>query len=449
MQHSLITPDSELYSLKNFQRVACVQGINFLRKTKSLYNACEQRLGKTAQTITILNSFPLKRGLIVAPKSVLFAWQNEFSLWGTGQTSKVITSEVELRTFSDDQFHIISYDLASRHYELVEVLARTLDKQVIIFDEAHALRYINTHRTKRLLNRVAQHFEYKIYLSATPLDKSAEELWPIFSKIMPQVFGDYTEFVTHFCHEDKTPYGTKFTGIKNDYALKEIIRSNFFLRYTKQQVEAELDEKQRQVIPLSDQYALIRSTSEQQAFELYLKLLKAAYKSGTKHIPRPPEAVTTRLRMQGLKKVPATWEFVKDLLDQNIPTVLFMKFHESIQELKNIIPKGYPYGSLSGADTAENRAEVIKQFQAGLFPLLILQIDAFNEGITLNRASTIVMGEIHPSYRVITQAEARCTKLGVKHPVVVYYPIIKSSNEAKLFKVVMQKEKIFQGMFND
>ena len=69
------------------------------------------------------------------------------------------------------------------------------------------------------------------------------DCWPIFSRILPEHFGDYWKFAYTYTKVKKTPWGDKFEGIKNADKLKELIRGNFFIRYTKDEVLKELPEK--------------------------------------------------------------------------------------------------------------------------------------------------------------------------------------------------------------
>ena len=73
-----------------------------------------------------------------------------------------------------------------------------------------------------------------------------------------------------------------------------------------------------------------------------MKYLQVAYAQKHSGIKRPPISAITKLRQQGLKKIPAIVDFCKNILDQEMPLVLFAYFKEVIEELKNSLAKYKP-----------------------------------------------------------------------------------------------------------
>jgi SNF2 family DNA or RNA helicase len=114
----------------------------------------------------------------------------------------------------------------------------------VIVDEFHNVKNRNTIRAK-LLDRMK--FKYNIYLSGTPILNRLEELWFVLSRINPDEFGNYNDYVSHYSKKKMIRivryfgrkrvyhYITKFYGGKNiDELQKKILP--FFIRRRKKEV---------------------------------------------------------------------------------------------------------------------------------------------------------------------------------------------------------------------
>src|SRR6185295_16901048 len=160
--------------------------------------------------------------LIICPAVVALVWVEEIKKWATQV---------------GNYYQIISYDKAAKEKNYSELLKKKW--LFLVTDESHYLKNPKAKRTKAILNEIWPKIPYKICLSGTPFTQSIMDCWPIFSRICPKEFGDYWAFAHRYCKVQQTPWEPKFSGVKNHEKLKEIIKSKFFFRYLKQDVEKE------------------------------------------------------------------------------------------------------------------------------------------------------------------------------------------------------------------
>lgn len=413
----------ELYP---FQVEAVAKTVGFLRETGAVYNASEMGLGKTAVTIRAIEEVVPKGAnvLVICPAVVTLVWQEEIKKWSNG---------------AGNNYFVISYDKAAKekYYADIEVM----DWDFLILDEAHYLKNLQALRTKSILKYIWPKVRYKICLSGTPMTQSVMDMWPIISKISPENFGDYWDFAKSYTNIVRIPWGPKykFEGVKNHEKLKTIIKSKFFFRYTKEEVLKDLPDKTYQCIPLGHEYRVPR---DDDAHVKYLELLQYTI---IKNLPppKPPVHIATVLREQGLKKVPAVVEFCKNMLDEDVPVVVFFQ-HTDVGNALSDEFKRYQPVKIEGATPESARRAAIEDFQNGKTKLFLGQIKAAGIGVTLTKASTVVFAELSFSPADISQCVDRCHRIGQVNAVMVYYFSVIDSLDEKIQDVLLRKSTDFK-----
>lgn len=455
-------------TLRPLQKEAVEKMINFLSSNpeRGVYNASEAGCGKTAMTIATINNLLSSnlpnnlpnqnsnlKTLIICPSVVKLNWRDELNLWLNTDflpmTCHIVPSVKDIKNLKNpanyghipSNFTIISYDLA-RKKEVAKVLA-SLKFDILILDEAHKCKATQSLTTNSVLRTIWPTTTYRICLSGTPFTTSIEDCWTTFSRLAPSKFPDYFSFVRKYCYEDRTPWGIKYYGLKNHEELRSIIRSHFFIRYTKEEMAPELPEKNWIRIPLSyKEYGIKPTKEELEAHKVYIALLEEAIGSG-KAIPQPPVHFQTERKRQGLKKLSAVLEVVKDFVDNGIPTIVFFSFLETLQTFVKEMSTYQP-SIIYGEVKESKRYDEIKRFQEGKTNLFISQIHAGGIGINLQRAEHVVLAEMEYSPAVIGQAVDRAHRIGQTKTVNIYYPVVEDTIEIEAEKIVMMKAKMFR-----
>lgn len=429
---NLSTSSQKLYP---FQIEGAAKTVRFLRERGCCYNGSEMGTGKTVMTLRAIEEIsscehPL-HVLVICPAIATLVWEMEWYKWADHRKYLGCPK-------------ILSYDKASRENYKKVLLKPLVPYDVLVLDEAHYVKNPEAARTKAVLEEIWPTIKYKICLSGTPFTQSIMDCWPVFSRMNPEDFSDYWEFVKSYTKVVRIPYGPryKFEGVKNAEKLKKIINDKFFFRYTKEKVLKELPGKTYQLIPLGPEYKVPTTPDQEKEQERYLELLKKSFATG-QPAPKPPIPIATRAREQGLKKIPAIVEFARNLLDAETPIIIFCYHTEVIEKLKEEL-KSYGPVSIYGKTPDAERKRAVEQFQSGESNCFIGQFKAAGTSITLTRSSTVILGEMSWSPSDVSQAIDRADRIGQESLVTVYYFAVAASVDEKFQEVLMQKSKAFK-----
>jgi SNF2 family DNA or RNA helicase len=215
-------------------------------------------IGKTLQMIAtytwLLEHDPTLRLLVVCQKSALFQWAEEFKKFTDGVSVRVITNEyaglsgnaarmLQYKSFKEHVL-IISYAPLYDEYEIVK---DTMGPNFMIsFDEVHQFKGRKT-KTHFVCSEIAAKASRVYGLSATVLKNNLEEVWSIYSIVVPGLFGNITSFSKQFCQQKlmklkingKDRYIPKTIGYKNLHQFKQLI-DPYILARKKEDVASEL-----------------------------------------------------------------------------------------------------------------------------------------------------------------------------------------------------------------
>lgn len=438
------------HDLLSFQEKAIEQMLIFLRENPShaVYNACEQGLGKTIQAIVTANALHSQTILIICPASVILNWKKELLTWSKGNYKYLaVLKGTDVKEIREQAISvvIISYDLAKRSNVVQVLKERRWD--LLILDESHKLKNRASQRTVAILSEIWPYTTYRIALSGTPITDSVMDAYPVFSKMLPTHFKNYYAFASEYAYCESSPYGDKYYGIKNADKLKLLIRKNFFIRYTKEEVLPELPPKVFTKIVLPTSYLYQVPKGEKEIAESSVNAVLKALEGGV--TPPIPTSLAGIRKEQALKKLPPIIDFISDLLEQNIPLVVFT-YHTDV--LNSILAEFQRYNpvSISGDTNAKERQASVSAFQNGETLLFVGQIIAAGTGITLTRSSTVIFAELSWSATDISQAVDRVHRIGaVAESINIYYFSIENSIESRIIDVVVEKAKTFDKLVSE
>jgi SWI/SNF-related matrix-associated actin-dependent regulator 1 of chromatin subfamily A len=444
----LIYPSNK--TLYPFQIEAIEKTIHFLRvnPTSSCYNACEMGLGKTIQAIVALNTLGYKKVLVVCPAIMRLVWADEIRAW-----SEPLSPSYTILKGSDItgmfkvpwNWLITSYDLASSA-NLLRYL-QDLPFDAIICDEAHYLKNSKAKRTKAVLQHLFPKAKYHLALSGTPFTTRIVDGYTLFHRMLPSRFPDFPSFADEFSHCRIMHISGRairdYYGVKNADVLRTIIRQNFYVRYTKEEVLKDLPPKQFNKIALPVEYAVVpKEVSKREELETQANLIRQALEAGNPAPPLPASLAEHR-RLQGEKKVPAVIEFVQNLLDQDIPVVLFA-WHRNVIAALHLAFGKYNPGVITGDTAPGARRTAVAAFQSGETLLFIGNMGAAGVGITLTTSSTVVLAELDWSPTVVSQAIDRLHRIGQRDVVNVYYFSVENSLDESIEHVLMNRVRDFK-----
>lgn len=431
-----------------FQEETVERSLNFLKQniSHSVYVANEPGLGKSATSVITANRLKAKRILVVCPAIMRSVWQDQIRLWTDipDHTTHVVYSGKDLSLKTPKVNYLItSYSLASSSAHADLLAADTFD--LIILDEAHYLCNYKAKRTKVILARIAPKATYKILLSGTPMSSGASQLYTTFSFILPDLFPSWFYFVSRYCHKKVTPFATMYTGVKNADELSSIIRSKFYIRYKKEEVLKDLPAKQHLTIPLESKYSVKLHGTDALTIEQDLKAVEAAVLDG-----RPivlPASVAGLRRLQGEAKAGPVAEYAHELLEQQIPLVIFAHHKAVITKLACLLAD-YSPRVISGETSMTDRQTAVSEFQSGKCNLVIANFQAGGIGITLTRSSNVLLAELDYSPAIIDQAINRCHRIGTLNSVQIHWFSVTESMDARIEKILRDKTESFNSLLD-
>lgn len=313
----------DLYnSLFPYQREGVRMAIG---KRGKLIIADEMGLGKSIQAIATAIYFrrewPL---LILAPASMVASWHQQILRWIPEET----LSPADVQVIYDSKVKsidgivtILSYDLAVKLSEMI----KSQNFRVIIADECHALRNIETKRSKTL-SPIISSAERAILLSGTPALSRPIELFPQIQIINPKLYPKRHDYALRYCEAHKNYFGGwDMRGSANLTELQVVLENCVMIRRLKDQVLTELPPKIRRQVFLK-----LPTTSK--SFKMF-QMQTSEYLSSIDL--NDPESLAALESMQKKAEFMALWkrtaeikleamiEYVEDLLDADHKMLIF------------------------------------------------------------------------------------------------------------------------------
>ena len=305
-----------------------------------------------------------------------------------------------------------------------------------IADECHYLKSPGAKRTEAFFDRfVATKPKYFVGLTGTPIKNRVPDFWTLLymcSKCPEDTNGhrlsgkikSYYGFSEYFCHFTETfIYGNrvrKFVGIKEDKIvdLKSILRGKF-IKFKVEDVLGDLPSITRKHVDLG----MAPTKGMLKAFQEYEKGPKADIKAKA---------------TSALLKAPKTASYCLDIIAEGaVPILIFTDHIESAKALKSSITNS---ALCTGAVPAEERMQMVSDFQAGKYDAIIATIGSLSVGVTLTAARHVVFNDISWSGSDNQQAEKRIHRIGQKLPCFAHY-IHGSQTDVHIYALVKEKQE--------
>lgn len=395
-------------SLRPYQ----IEDAVFLSKRNSAALFNEQRTGKTPTVLYALELLHLTRAVIVCPSSAMWQWVNEYGMW-TGRKAVMISGlAVErkklLQTATEQGFAIvISYDLLRMHGDdLAKVLA--YKPEVIILDEAHRIRNPKTRTAKAIFK--FRNVPHKYCLTGTPTMNHTYEVWSILHFLYPHTFKSYWKFIETFFYTEKKinrRANKTYVDIGEPNEQGQTMFAQVLPRISRERKRKDVMEwlPDKEYVPIG-----LEPTAKQQR---YLKELLEVWETDhvvtVGHLDRLIRyrqicLDPSLLELKGTSpKTDWVMQYLEDYPDR--PTLIFSKFTSYLEKLSKLIKT--EHGKIIGATATQRRGELCTAFQTGKIKLLLINIDAGKEALTLDKAEAVIFTDRYPPVGDLAQAEDR------------------------------------------
>lgn len=408
--------------------------------------ADDMGLGKTVQALAlILTKASQGPTLIIAPTSVCPNWISEANRFaptlhpfqfGSGDRASVLEN---LQPFD---LVVCTYGLLQQE-EVAELLAKVA-WQVIVLDEAQAIKNMATKRSQSAMNLQA---EFKLITTGTPIENHLGELWNLFRFINPGLLGSLESFNERFANAIERGQSK---AARNQ--LKQLIQP-FLLRRTKNQVLQELPARTEILlqVELSPEEMAFYEALRRQAIA---KLESSQAEAGTKHLQVLAEIMRLRraccnpsLIMPDSpvksSKLETFGEILQELLDNRHKALVFSQFVDHLTILRHYLDsQKINYQYLDGSTPIKERKKRVDAFQNGEGDVFLISLKAGGTGLNLTAADYVIHMDPWWNPAVEDQASDRAHRIGQKRPVTIYRLVAKHTIEEKIVDLHHQKRDL-------
>jgi SWI/SNF-related matrix-associated actin-dependent regulator 1 of chromatin subfamily A len=446
-------------------------GIEYAMSRRDTLIADEPGLGKTIQALGVANvllqSQSRVRMLVVAPKIALWNWRRESEKWLVTPHSVAIWTT---KKQDDADIVILNYEILSKLK--VELRAREWD--VIVYDEAHALKTRDSQRTIAALGdgRGASPIPGKrrLFLTGTPVLNRPVELYPLLHAMgLPEARG-FFKFAERYCNGREGRFGYDASGATHMDELQQILRRQVMVRRLKADVLKDLAPKRYSVVQLDASTSELRkaiaaenaAASAYEAFQPLRDEAKAAHEGGDEKRAR---ALMGRLssecqvsstdmsrlrRATAVAKIPLVAEHLVTLLEGSEESVLVMAHHKEVVAgiVAAMEEAGYPCAVITGDTSSEDRQRAQDDIQGKRKRVFVGSMRACGVAITLTAASTVVFAEQDWTPGIMSQAEDRAHRIGQQSSVLVQYLVVDGSLDVNMAKAVGGKAGVIAGVLD-
>lgn len=420
--------------------------------------ADQMGLGKTLQSIAIASYYrdcwPL---VIVSPASLVYNWKKEICQW----LDWVDADDIHVMTSGEDKpkglVTVCSYHyLHSNLDDLVEFLNV---RGVVIFDEAHSLKNLKSLRGAAG-QTLAHHAKKCMMVTGTPILNRPIEMFSLLNCINPIEWNSEEDFARQYCegHWQELPNKTRIYYDKGASHLDDLMaraRNTCMFRRLKKDVLHQLPPKRRYPITLNtckedgamDAFMdLVRVESipliEKHGFDVQkiVSLLRGRLSQGQ------GSGIFQAYQRSGIAKAPHIVNYISDQLDSHPdePLIVFVHHQAVLNEIEESLVKNHSdigFIKIDGnvADK-KKRFEMAERFQTDpSCKVALLTIGAASVGLTLTKASRVIMGEMPWTPNIAMQAEDRAHRIGQESDVDIVYLLGNNGFDDYLWSTLFRK----------
>ena len=424
-----------------YQEEGILQGL----KWKRFFLGDEPGLGKTLQSIGVVDTAAAYPCLVICPSSLKINWQREFEKF-TDKKALVLDNSnattwpylLQMKTHhvaicnyeSLRKFFVWDIKGDKKTFRLKDIVFAEQIKlfRSVIIDESHRVKDASTQQTK-FAKGICVGKEYIILLSGTPVVNKPEDLVAQLS-IMERLneFGGKVQFLGNYAEGE------------NLKILSSELYQRCMIRREKKKVLTQLPDKTR-----CDLYVDISNHDEYDLAQSDLESYLREYRDCNDWEIRKKMRMKALVQFMALRsiaahgKVAQAIDFIKTFLENGKPLIVFCSLHDIVDELKRAFPKAV---SVTGRDSQVMKQAAVDNFQNGDSQLIICSIKAAGVGLTLTASSNVAFIEFPWTYADCCQCEDRAHRIGQKDNVTCYYLLGSGTIDHYLYQIIHKKKSI-------
>lgn len=389
----------------------------YMTTMKRVANFSVPGSGKTAMlygTFAYLSSESINevdRIIMIGPKNAFKSWKDEFKkVFGDKRELNVLdihSSEFrkEMLSKNVNQYNLLLFNYESLN-SFSDELERLIDSRtMIIFDEVHKVKGINTQRAP-LAIQIAQKAKYRYVLTGTPIPNSYADVWNFLHILYKNEFKTYFNFSQYDLQN------------ANETVSDEVNTKlfPFFWRVTKEElnvpapnddnlIKTKLTDSEQNVVNL------LWKKYRCEPFKLYIRLIQFSSNPSLlkKNIGKnmfvdidnelnfeyieemndspdySVEEYNLLDKVQESSKFKSCINKANSLINEKKTIIIWCIFVDTIIQVSNkLSEKGHKVATIYGATSAEDREKIITQFQEGYYDVLVTNPHTLAESVSLH-----------------------------------------------------------------
>ena len=373
-------------------------------------------LGKTLESligaIALKKKYGIENILVICPVSLKINWQREAEKIGVQvdvySPAKIPTPESCTQSF------------------------------ILIADECHFYQNIKSQRSQKYI-KLSQSVRCKglINLSATPMKNGRPaNLYPVLKAMNHSLASDRRKYERRYCDAKKTNFSIWDTsGASNLDELRDKI-SDVLLRRTKEEC---LDLPPKTYLNVTVE----TNKQEDEEYETKFSELKDDYwqRVVNEEISEASQAIVFLgylRRLSSLTKIRTVIEQATDLIEAGQPVVIFTEFVDTAEA----IATHFNTQAVTGSLNILNRQKLIDGFQSGEQDVIIATTKTGGVGLTLTRASYLVVVDLPWTPADLEQCEDRIHRIGQQNNCTIYHYYSKDIDYVVAKKIEAKNENI-------
>ena len=435
-------------------------GIRFGLEHRRIIIGDEPGLGKTLQSIGIVDTANAYPCLVICPSSLKINWQREFGKF-TDKSALVLDNAVRttwsyLLTMGMHQVAVVNYESlrkyfvwdikGGKHFRLKDVVFCPQIRMFksIIIDESHRVKDPSAQQTI-FTKGLSVGKEWIILLSGTPVVNCPEDLIAQLS-IMNRLseFGGRAQFMADYCTDPRDKMAEPAVPLS---VLSRQLYETCMIRREKAKVLPQLPDKTR-----VDLYVEISNAPEYNLAAADLAEYLRQYKECSDWEIRRKMRMEALVRFMTLRslatmgKISQAVDFIRTFLDSGKKLIVFCSLHDIVDELKKAFPKSV---TVTGRDNPANKQAAVDAFQNNpAVQLIICSIKAAGVGLTLTAASSVAFLELPWTFCDCCQCEDRAHRIGQKDNVTCYYLLAKGTIDTVVYRLIQDKKNVANQIMN-
>lgn len=419
--------------------------------------------GKTLITIAVAGALyrerKINRLLIVAPKSIVGVWREEFEKFaGFDFTLCVLEGDgrrkadtVRNMTGSSLQIVVVNYESAWR----LETELKKWQPDMIVCDEASKIKNAQAKQSKALHN-LGRGRRYKAILTGTPISNSPLDLFSQYKFLDDSVFGlSYYQFRAKYAVIGGYQ-NHQIIGYRNLPELMEKAHNIAFRIKIEDAVELPDKIDESRMIEL-----------EPKAQEIYRGIDRESYAQLIQGEITTTNVLTRLLRLSQctggfirddadgfVQQVSAAkLDALEDILDASLneekKVVVFAQYLPELNAIEKLLKsKKIGYSLISGA--VKDRMEQVRRFQEDSeVKVFIGQLATTGMGLTLTAATVAVFYSLSFSYENYKQSRARIHRIGQTKKCLYIHLIAKDTVDEKVMAALQHKGDVARFIIDD